>query len=157
MVKVAVAGGTGNVATELLRPAIASGNHEITILTRSMPNTRIPGVSYKVVDYASLPSLTLALSGLHTCLSFLLTHLDTHSLAQKSLIKACIAARLTRFAPSEWSLRNNNGCPSYANKDAIASYLSEVDAAGELGGLQASILAGIHRRITQWTGQTVFL
>ncbi|KAF2690636.1 NmrA-like family protein-like protein [Lentithecium fluviatile CBS 122367] len=131
MVNIAVAGGTGNVATEILRAAIASGKHTITILTRSDPSTlslpSTPGVTYKQVDYTSLASLTAALQKHSVCLSFLVAHLDTDCVAQKNLIHACIAANVPRFAPSEWAIKSHSGCPPYENKDVIAAYLHDLN------------------------------
>ncbi|KAF2127388.1 NmrA-like family protein-like protein [Dothidotthia symphoricarpi CBS 119687] len=136
MVKIAVAGGTGNVATEILRVAIASGKHEITIFTRSQPSKPSPDVSYKTVDYHDRASLTKALGGFDVCLSFLVVHLDTDCTVQKNLIHASMAAGVKRFAPSEWGIKNNSGVPPYANKDEIARYLAELKNKGELGGMQ---------------------
>ncbi|KAF2027819.1 NmrA-like family protein-like protein [Setomelanomma holmii] len=137
MVKIAVAGGTGNVATELLRAPLRSGNHEITVFTRaSPPSDPIPGVTYLQVNYHDLPSLLSALTGFQTVLSFLIAHLDTNNIAQKNLIHASIAAGVSRFAPSEWSLASNSGVPAYAPKDEIAAYLSDLKARGELGHLE---------------------
>ncbi|KAF9693836.1 hypothetical protein EKO04_008424 [Ascochyta lentis] len=128
MVKIAVAGGTGNVATELLRAPIRSGKHEIVIFTRSgAPLTPVPGVLYKKVDYNDLPSLTAALQGFDVCLSFLIVHLDIDNIVQRNLIQACIAAGVPRFAPAEWGIKNNSGVPPYANKDFIANYLAELN------------------------------
>jgi hypothetical protein len=41
-----------------------------------------------------------------------------------------------RFAPSEWCLANDSGVPTYANKDAIATYLAHLRAKNELGDLE---------------------
>ncbi|KAK7190888.1 hypothetical protein DPSP01_007850 [Paraphaeosphaeria sporulosa] len=136
MVRVAVAGGTGNVATEILRAPIASGTHDITIFTRSPPTTSTPGVSYKVVDYTDRAALTDALKGFDVCLSFLVVHLDVDCVVQKNLIHACISAGVKRFAPSEWGIKNGSGVPPYKNKDIIAKYLAELREKGELGGMQ---------------------
>lgn len=128
MVKIAVAGGTGNVATELLRAPIASGKHEITIFTRSgAPLTPLTGVLYKKVDYHDLEALTADLTGFDVCLSFLIVHLDTDNSVQRNLIHACKAAGVKRFAPAEWGIRNNSGVTPYANKDFIANYLTELN------------------------------
>ncbi|KAF1358785.1 NmrA-like family protein-like protein [Lizonia empirigonia] len=128
MVKIAVAGGTGNVATEILRAPVRSGKHEIAIFTRSgAPLNPVPGVLYKKVDYNNLESLTSDLQGFDVCLSFLIVHLDVENVVQKNLIPACIAAGVKRFAPAEWGIKNNSGVPPYANKDFIASYLAEIN------------------------------
>ncbi|KAF1926140.1 NAD(P)-binding protein [Didymella exigua CBS 183.55] len=128
MVKIAVAGGTGNVATELLRAPIRTGKHDVTIFTRSgAPSTPVPGVRYQKVDYADVGELTAALQGVDVCLSFLIVHLDTDSTAQRNLIAACQAAGVKRFAPSEWGIKNGSGAPPYVNKDFIAEYLAELN------------------------------
>jgi hypothetical protein len=41
-----------------------------------------------------------------------------------------------RFAPSEWALTNNSGVGPYENKDALASYLADLKAKDQLGGLE---------------------
>ncbi|EDU47124.1 NmrA-like family protein [Pyrenophora tritici-repentis] len=138
MVKIAVAGGTGNVATNMLKVAIASGNHEITIFTRSAPSTPHPSsnVSYKQVDYTDRAALTTALNGIHTLLSFFVVHLDVDNTAQKNLLHAALAAGVTRFAPSEWGIASYNGVPSYDNKDAFRAYIEDLDKQNALGSLQ---------------------
>lgn len=125
-----------DVATEILRSPIASGNYDITIFTRSNPVSLAPGLSYKRVDYQDRASLTETLRGFDVCLSFLVVHLDVDCVVQKNLIHACIDAGVKRFAPSEWGIKNNNGCAPYANKDAIASYLSSLSSRGDLKQLE---------------------
>ncbi|KAF1960038.1 NmrA-like family protein-like protein [Byssothecium circinans] len=125
MVKIAAAGGTGNVATEVLRVSAASGKHDITIFTRSKPSTNPLNLPYKIVDYQDRAALTEALKGFDVCLSFLVVHLDKDNVAHKNLTHASIAAGVKRFAPSEWAVKNGNGANTvYANKDIMATYLS---------------------------------
>jgi hypothetical protein len=93
-------------------------------------------VSYLQVDYHDLASLTSALTGFDTCLSFVIALLDTDNVVQKNLIHACIAAGVRRFAPSEWAIASNSGVPPYANKDALSAYLADLKAKGELRQLQ---------------------
>lgn len=64
--------------------------------------TLLPGVSYLTVDYTSIASLTTALQGVHTVLSFTQPLSDPDSVAQKNLIDAAIKAGVQRFAPSQW-------------------------------------------------------
>jgi saccharopine dehydrogenase-like NADP-dependent oxidoreductase len=92
------------VATEILRACIASGNHDITIFSRSAPKETTPGVSSLQVDYSDRGSLTETLKGFDVCLSFMVVHLDKDCVAQKNLIHACIDAGVQRFAPSEWGM-----------------------------------------------------
>ncbi|KAH8730309.1 NmrA-like family protein-like protein [Phaeosphaeriaceae sp. PMI808] len=136
MVKIAVAGGTGNVATEVLRPAIRSGKHQITIFTRSIPTKPTPGVTYHQTDYTDLPTLTQSLKGFDICLSFFVAHLDTNGTGQKNLIHACIDAGVKRFAPSEWCLASNSGVAQYAAKDSISAYLASLKESGALGSME---------------------
>ena len=65
-----------------------------------------------------------------------MVHTDINCTAQKNLIHACIDAGVRRFAPSEWGIKNNSGCPPYANKDEIASYLAQLKEDGKLGQLE---------------------
>jgi hypothetical protein len=127
-----------DVATILLKSTIASGNHDITILTRSAPAKPHPSpkVTYKQVDYADRDALISALHGFHTVLSFVIPPFDVDNVAQKNLIHASIATGVSRFAPSEWSIASYSGVPSYANKDFIRKYLEDLDAKGELGSMQ---------------------
>lgn len=125
-----------DVATNLLKQLIASGNHEITIFTRSTPKEANPKLNYKTVDYHDRPGLTEALKGFDVCLSFMVVHLDTNGVGQKNLVHACIDAGVKRFAPSEWGIKNNSGISSYANKDDMAVYLADLKAKGELRGME---------------------
>jgi hypothetical protein len=126
-----------DVATELLRAPIRSGDHQITIFSRSEPpTTQNAGVSYKQVNYLDLPSLTTAFQGFDTCLCFLISHLDINNATQKNIIQACISAGVRRFAPSEWCLASNSGIPTYSNKDIIVTYLHDLRATNKLGNLE---------------------
>jgi hypothetical protein len=93
-------------------------------------------VSYKIVDYHDRAGLTETLKGFDACLSFLVVHQDTDCEIQKNLIHACIDAGVRRFAPSEWGIKNNSGCPPYANKDLIARYIHDMKEQNKLGGLE---------------------
>lgn len=56
------------------------------------------------VDFKNKEGLVQVLQGVHTVLSFIVVHLDTDNVAQKTLIDAAIEAGVKRIAPSEWSL-----------------------------------------------------
>ena len=62
----------------------------------------IPGVQFRIVDYNSHASLVQALEGSHTVLSFTQVLSDADQTAQKNLIDAAVAAKVARFAPSEY-------------------------------------------------------
>ncbi|KAF2466915.1 NmrA-like family protein-like protein [Lindgomyces ingoldianus] len=129
MVNLAVAGGTGNVATEILRSIIASNLHTITILTRKpiSPPHANPALTYKVIDYNDVPSLVTVLTGFEVVLSFLVSQDQSGLRVQKNLIDACVQAGVKRFAPSEWGVKNGSGIPPYKPKDDIAEYLKELN------------------------------
>jgi hypothetical protein len=56
------------------------------------------------VDFSDKKGLVQVLQGVHTVLSFIVVHLDTDNVAQKTLIDASIEAGVKRIAPSEWAL-----------------------------------------------------
>ncbi|KAK7747172.1 hypothetical protein SLS62_009114 [Diatrype stigma] len=90
MVNVAVAGGSGQVAREVI-DALES------------PNTTIaPGVRWQTVDYGDKAGLIDALQGIHTLLSFVQLLSDPDQASQKNLIDAAISSGVKRFAPSEY-------------------------------------------------------
>jgi len=125
----------------MLKTAVASGNHEITIFTRSARSTPHPSpyVTYKQIDYTDLAALTNALQGFHTVLSFVIPMLDPDNIAQKNLLHASLAVGATRFAPSEWCIASNNGVPSYKNKDLFREYIEDVEKQGKLGKLEVCL------------------
>lgn len=55
-----------------------------------------------MVDYGDKASLTEALRGIHTILSFVQVLWDPEQQTQKNIIEAAIAAGVKRFAPSEF-------------------------------------------------------
>jgi hypothetical protein len=60
------------------------------------------GTKWQAVDYSDITSLTAALQGIHTVLSFIQLLSDPEQTAQKNLIDAAISAGVKRFAPSEY-------------------------------------------------------
>ncbi|KAF7513035.1 hypothetical protein GJ744_011301 [Endocarpon pusillum] len=102
MVKVAVAGGSGNVARELIEGILAAKRHQIMVLTRNKPDEhKRDGVQWVQADYHNKAALVEVLAGVDVVLSFVLPYSDNEDIAQKTLIDACIAAGVKRFAPSE--------------------------------------------------------
>lgn len=92
-----------------------------------MPELTAQGVSIVQVDYNDKTSLIQHLQGVHTVLSFIVTMADPHNIAQKTLIDACIEAKVRRFAPSEWATRSHCGILSYAGKDEVSDYLNLIN------------------------------
>ncbi|OCL11821.1 NmrA-like family protein-like protein [Glonium stellatum] len=128
MVKVAIAGGSGNVASEIIDGILAKSKHEVVVLTRqnTLKNT-VAGIQYVIVDYFDKEHLVTTLRGIDVVLSFLVVHTDIGNVVQRNLIDACIEAGVKRFAPSEWAVKNNSGISSYENKDEVAKYLAEIN------------------------------
>ncbi|CAJ2512366.1 Uu.00g053810.m01.CDS01 [Anthostomella pinea] len=131
MVKVAIAGGSGQVAREVIDALVAANKHEITILSRKaqpISNTTAPGIKWQVVDYNDKPALTEALRGTHTLLSFVQLLSDPGEKSQRNLIDAAIGAGVKRFAPSEYGSKSTIDMPWTYGKGRIVEYLKEVNA-----------------------------
>ncbi|KAK3382604.1 hypothetical protein B0T24DRAFT_653624 [Lasiosphaeria ovina] len=102
MVKIALAGGTSEVGHEILDALVATGKHDITLLSRqnTTPEDAVDGTTWVKVDYQDHQTLVHALQGVHTVLSFVDAPRDQDGAAQKALIDAAVAAGVKRFAPS---------------------------------------------------------
>ncbi|KAK0632861.1 hypothetical protein B0T14DRAFT_46054 [Immersiella caudata] len=132
MVNIAVAGGSGQLAREVI-DALATNLHTIVILSRNPPPSpplcTTPNITNATVDYTSLPSLTSALSShrIHTVLSFIQPLSDPHGAAQITLINACVAAGVHRFAPSEYSSAKTTHLPFWTSKSLVGSCLQQIN------------------------------
>lgn len=104
MVRIAIAGGSGNVAQEILDVLVATKKHDILLLSRQDAPTgqTTQGVIWVKANYEDPKQLVQILQGVHTVLSFVITQTDPASTVQKNLIDAAIQAGVKRFAPSEW-------------------------------------------------------
>ncbi|KAF1969696.1 NAD(P)-binding protein [Bimuria novae-zelandiae CBS 107.79] len=129
MVKIALAGGSGDVASEILDVLVAAKKHEIVVLSRSAKPKREPptGVTLVTVDYDNVESLVHALKGVHTLLSFVGEVQDPTSSVQRKLIDAAVQAGVRRFAPSEWGTSKMEHLDWYAFKGATREYLKEIN------------------------------
>ncbi|KAK4246744.1 NAD(P)-binding protein [Corynascus novoguineensis] len=108
MVRIAVAGGAGNVGQEVIDVLAATKKHEILLLSRKDAPTGEelpPGVTWVKTNYEDLKGLIETLRGVDTVLSFIVAHADPGAVAQKKLIDAAVRAGVRRFAPSEWAMR----------------------------------------------------
>ncbi|KAJ5908180.1 hypothetical protein N7495_000862 [Penicillium taxi] len=100
MVKIAVAGGSGNIGQGIVDALIASQNHEVVILSRKDAPTE-------------------------TVQGFLSAQGET---AQTNLIDAAVEAGVNRFAPSEWAGSGiPESMPWYAYKGRTRQYLEELN------------------------------
>ncbi|KAI1177699.1 NAD(P)-binding protein [Nemania sp. FL0916] len=129
MVKIAVAGGSGQVAREVVDALLASKKHDITILTRGQAPAAapVPGVKWQTVDYQDVEALTQALKGIHTVLSFVQLLSDPDQRAQKNLIDAAISAGVKRFAPSEYGSRGLENMAWWQGKQEVREYLRKAN------------------------------
>ncbi|KKO98908.1 hypothetical protein THAR02_08974 [Trichoderma harzianum] len=129
MVKVAIAGGSGQVAREVIDALLESKNHDITILSRGAvpPKTFTSTLEWQLVDYNNVNSLTRALNGVHTLLSFIQTLGDFEQKVQKNLIDAAIEAGVKRFSPSEYGSKDTVDMSWSGQNEVIREYLREIN------------------------------
>ncbi|KAK5051504.1 hypothetical protein LTR84_003156 [Exophiala bonariae] len=130
MVKVAIAGGSGQVAREVIDALIATKKHEITILSRTEATSKTfppAGTKWQAVDYSDIPSLTAALQGTHTVLSFIQLLSDPEQTAQKNLVDAAVGAGVKRFAPSEYGSKGTVDMPWWHGKEIVRGYLRAIN------------------------------
>ncbi|KAF1956828.1 NmrA-like family protein [Byssothecium circinans] len=129
MVKIALAGGSGDVASEIIEALVAAKKHDILILSRRDTPKReaLAGVSFVKVDYNDPEQLVKVLQGVHTLLSFCSEQEDPTSPAQKKLIDAAVQAGVKRFAPSEWAASKLDYLDWYAYKGTTREYLKEIN------------------------------
>ncbi|KXH33109.1 NmrA-like family protein [Colletotrichum simmondsii] len=133
MVRIAIAGGSGNVGREILDALVARGKHEILILSRKDdPATDFgPGVKWVKTNYNDVAHLSQVLEGVHTVLSFVAGPVDPTNVAQrdtqKNLIDASIKAGVRRFAPSEWASSKLEQMFWYGFKEETRKYLATIN------------------------------
>ncbi|KAI1394465.1 NAD(P)-binding protein [Hypoxylon trugodes] len=135
MVKIAIAGGSGQVSREVIDALLAAKKHEITVLSRKeLPAAKVisPEIQWKIVDYDDKECLVEALLGIHTVLSFVQILSDPDQKSQKNLIDAAISAGVRRFAPSEYGSKDTINMPWWQGKEIIREYLKEVNRKGDI-------------------------
>ncbi|KAK9421833.1 putative NmrA-like domain-containing protein [Seiridium unicorne] len=129
MVKIAVAGGSGQVAREIIDALVVAKKHDVTILSRTdTPSIDIRhGIHWRSVDYNDKKGLVGALEGIHTVLSFVQILSDLGQMSQKNLIDAAISAGVRRFAPSEYGSKETVEMAWWKGKEEIREYLKQVN------------------------------
>ncbi|CAN9189854.1 unnamed protein product [Alternaria alternata] len=127
--QVAIAGGSGNVAQEVIDAILSRGNYKVGVLSRrDAVDSETTHVEWRKVNYHSHASLVVALDGINTLLSFVATaDMEAAFELQKVLIHAAIEAGVQRFAPSEWSSRSESGIAHYSYKDETRKYLEAIN------------------------------
>ncbi|KAF2825803.1 NmrA-like family protein [Ophiobolus disseminans] len=134
MVRIAIAGGAGNVASEIIDALVATKKHEIVILTRrDPPSTATSGVTYAKTSYEGVNELADIFKNVHTVLSFLAPFDQEKGIeAQKKVIDASVQAGVKRFAPSEWIGAGIDHMSWYTFKGAARTYLAELNASSKV-------------------------
>ncbi|KAJ4258090.1 hypothetical protein NW762_008230 [Fusarium torreyae] len=114
--KVAVVGGSGLLGTKVVSSLLNAG-FEVTAITRNESSATFPDkVTVKRVDITSVDSIKGAITGQDAVVSTAATAATAN---QKVIIDAAIAAKVSRFIPSEF------GIPSRENRDTkIGSILA---------------------------------
>ncbi|KAI1075199.1 NAD(P)-binding protein [Whalleya microplaca] len=133
IVKVALAGATGNLGPAIL-DQLLKGGFEVTVLTRDSSKHSFPAsVKVKSVDYDSLDSLTNALQGQDAVVSTLASLALSKQLL---LVDAAAKAGVKRFLPSEFGSNTvhpkTSQLPCFADKIAVQKALQRKAEVGNL-------------------------
>ncbi|KAK5662281.1 hypothetical protein OQA88_8187 [Cercophora sp. LCS_1] len=94
--RVALAGGSGQLARTIIDSLVETKKYDIVVLSRRLD---LPTAAWKKVDYKNVTDLTEALAGVDAVLSFIIVYTDPGDLAQRNLIDASVRAGVRRFAP----------------------------------------------------------
>ncbi|KAJ5638702.1 oxidoreductase CipA [Penicillium herquei] len=122
--------GTGNLGPTIVE-ALLDANFEVTILSRGSSHNVDPRVKLQVVDYASLESLTAALTGQDAVVNVLASKIIPVEI-HFQLIEAAHKAGVKRFLPSEYGCDTSHllsaaKLPIYYNdKVAVVKQLREI-------------------------------
>ncbi|EXK27420.1 hypothetical protein FOMG_16226 [Fusarium oxysporum f. sp. melonis 26406] len=130
MVNVVIVGGAGSVGHNVVEELVSRGGHDIAVWTRKNPSEAVvpPGARVvQVTDYTDHAALVSMLQGVNAVLAFINPMTDPGNRTQKALIDACIAAKVRRYAPSEWAGKTKSSIKMYAHKAEVLDYLEEVN------------------------------
>ena len=127
--KIAIAG-AGDLAKYLTEELLLAG-HTVVVLSRSQPAwfTRLD-ITFRTVDYTSVPTLTAALSDCDALISAILDYTMRFATAHLALIEACQQSpHCKAFIPSEYA-GNTDEYPDqptfyYANHEPVRKVLRE--------------------------------
>ncbi|KAK4099539.1 NAD(P)-binding protein [Parathielavia hyrcaniae] len=135
MVKIAIAGGSGNVGQEIIDALVARKMHEIILLSRKNAPSEyaVPGVTWATTNYKNAEQLAKILEGVDTVLSFISVATDPGNMTQRNLIEAAVSAGVRRFAPSEWAGSDSKeGMPWNDGKLEIRKHLQALNQHGKV-------------------------
>ncbi|CAF3709153.1 unnamed protein product [Rotaria sordida] len=107
---VVVAGGTGGLGRHIVDGIINTKKYMVKVFTRqdplSLSDLTAKGVDVVKVNYADHQSLVFELQGVHTVIVCFIGIDESAMKSQLNLLDACLEAKVKRFAPSEWSGKN---------------------------------------------------
>ncbi|KAL4782331.1 hypothetical protein BJX76DRAFT_292546 [Aspergillus varians] len=131
---VVLAGTSGNLGPAIVAAVASSPLFAVTVFTRPGFSASLPeGVKAVEVNYDSVDDLTAKLQGQDAVVS---TIVPTAQAAQTNLINAAVAAKVSRFLPSEFGsdLDNpiNRAAPVYRPKVAAQELLKSLAAEGKI-------------------------
>jgi uncharacterized protein YbjT (DUF2867 family) len=134
---VAIAGGTGAmgklISAELRKRGVAvkAFVRPGTVAAKTEPLLKLGGVSVVEVDLTDVPALTRELAGALSVVSTLQGLADVILRAQGSLLDAAVAAKVSRFIPSDFSLDFTKTKPgSNRNLDLRRDFHAQLDKSG---------------------------
>ncbi|KAM0284382.1 hypothetical protein ACHAQH_001958 [Verticillium albo-atrum] len=130
---VILAGATGSAGSKILNALAKSGRFNVTAAVRK-PNTSFPSaVNVNVVDLNSSDELLEAFKGQDAVID---ATMSPDSAMPLRMVEAAVAAGVSRFIPSEFSLNPNNSkaraVPVYGPKNEVLARLKELAAAGKI-------------------------
>lgn len=114
MAKVAVAGGTGGAGLHIVEAIVATGKHEVVVLSRKSESPQVEGLGARLitVSYSDPESLLAVLDGVHTVIVTINGFDEDATIKpQLALIDAAVKAGVKRFAPSEFLTRSRPNDP----------------------------------------------
>ncbi|KAI9163573.1 Isoflavone reductase [Paramyrothecium foliicola] len=125
--KVAIAGASGSLGSQVLEKLISAGDFTVTVLRRNGSKATFPpGTKVVDVDYSSVEAMTSALKGQDAVISTIgAIELDQNL----PLIDAAFAAGVKRLIPSEYGPNLDNPevrkLPVYASKAQIREHIEK--------------------------------
>uniref|UniRef100_A0A8H7N1T1 NmrA-like domain-containing protein n=1 Tax=Bionectria ochroleuca TaxID=29856 RepID=A0A8H7N1T1_BIOOC len=134
MVKIAIAGASGDLAREVIDKLAESNKHEVLALIRKDPLQfpSISGVKWVQTSYEDEAELVNLFEGVETVLCFFAVLNDPGNVVQKRIIDASIKAGVKRYAPAEWATGTKlesriDIMPWYAGKLEVSHYLEALN------------------------------
>ncbi|KAL0936813.1 NmrA-like family protein [Colletotrichum truncatum] len=127
---IVIVGGAGSVGHSIVEELAKYGIYKISVWTRKEISTAVipnGAQGVQVTDYTDHDQLVKLLTGVNTVLAFINPMGDPGNATQKALIDACIAAKVRRFAPSEWAGKTYTSIEMYKHKAEVLDYLKEVN------------------------------